>query len=283
MFSLDATYEVVSFLIDETKNGKKMGRLSLKNTADNTALACVLWEEKIPARADMVFRTGNLIKIVAGTYNEAYKNCNVEQVKVLKLVKLGLEPEEREEYWKKLQSYIARITDERLRTFVAEMFSAHAEEFKVMPAAKLMHHNYIGGLLVHTVEVAEFTALNIAHFSYKINEDEAYAAALLHDFGKLFEYTLDIENGKIDYAEDFQKKWISHTQYGFSICMNKGFVNVARMIAAHHGRSDWGAIIDLGEKNLEPELYLLHLADNLSAKFGKISVSMFDELEGCSA
>ena len=42
------------------------------------------------------------------------------------------------------------------------------------------------------------------------------------------------------------------------------------MIAAHHGRKDWGAIIDLDEKNLEPELYLLHHVDDISAKFGAI-------------
>ena len=49
------------------------------------------------------------------------------------------------------------------------------------------------------------------------------------------------------------------------------------MIAAHHGRSDWGAIIDLNEKDLEPELYFIHLVDNFSAKFGKINVHILEE------
>jgi hypothetical protein len=48
------------------------------------------------------------------------------------------------------------------------------------------------------------------------------------------------------------------------------------MIAAHHGRADWGAIIDLGERDIEPELYFLHLIDNMSAKYGKINIKMFD-------
>jgi hypothetical protein len=60
--------------------------------------------------------------------------------------------------------------------------------------------------------------------------------------------------------------------------MNEGFNQIARMIAAHHGRSDWGAIIDLNGKDLENELYIIHLIDNLSAKFGKISVSQISEL-----
>lgn len=61
--------------------------------------------------------------------------------------------------------------------------------------------------------------------------------------------------------------------------MNKGFKAVARMIAAHHGRADWGAIIDLNEKDLEPDLYFIHIVDNLSAKFGKISVALLEKKE----
>ena len=59
--------------------------------------------------------------------------------------------------------------------------------------------------------------------------------------------------------------------------MNQGFKEVAKMIAAHHGRSDWGAIIDLDQKDLEPELYFIHIVDNLSAKFGKISVHFLEK------
>ena len=59
--------------------------------------------------------------------------------------------------------------------------------------------------------------------------------------------------------------------------MSNGFKEIARMIAAHHGRSDWGAIIDLNEKDLEPELYFIHLVDNFSAKFGKINVHILEE------
>ena len=56
--------------------------------------------------------------------------------------------------------------------------------------------------------------------------------------------------------------------------MNAGFKRIARMIAAHHARTDWGAIIDLNEKDLEPILYIVHHIDDLSAKFGKTNVGM---------
>ena len=55
--------------------------------------------------------------------------------------------------------------------------------------------------------------------------------------------------------------------------MTNGFKTVAKMIAAHHGRSEWGAIVDLNEKDLDPMLYILHHIDDLSAKFGRTAIA----------
>lgn len=280
MFNTEDTYEVVIFSIGDTKAGTKMGKLQLKNTVDNSVLNCILWEETLNRFDSKIFRTGNLVRIVSASFNEKYNNCLISALELIKEAKLGLNENEIEQYWTKLQSYISKIKDEKLRQFVAELFEKHAQSFKIMPAAKLMHHNYIGGLLVHTVECAEFAELNMNKFTYQANEDEIYAACLLHDFGKIFEYTIDIEIGLIDYAQGFREEWISHSQYGFCICMNAGFKKIAKMIAAHHGRAEWGAIIDLDQKDLEPELYLIHFIDNLSAKFGKISTRLLEKKEG---
>lgn len=280
MFNTEDTYEVVIFSIGDTKAGTKMGKLQLKNTVDNSILNCILWEETLNRFDSKIFRTGNLVRIVSASFNEKFNNCLISALELIKEAKLGLDENEIEQYWAKLQSYISKIKDEKLRQFVAELFEKHAQSFKIMPAAKLMHHNYIGGLLVHTVECAEFAELNMNKFTYQANEDEIYAACLLHDFGKIFEYTIDIETGLIDYAQGFREEWISHSQYGFCICMNAGFKKIAKMIAAHHGRAEWGAIIDLDQKDLEPELYLIHFIDNLSAKFGKISTRLLEKKEG---
>lgn len=279
MFNTEDTYEVVIFSIGDTKAGTKMGKLQLKNTVDDTVLNCILWEETLNRFDSKIFRTGNLVRIVSASFNEKYNNCLVSALELIKEAKLGLEPAEIEKYWTILQSYINKIKNIDLKNFVTEQFAKYSKEFKIMPAAKLMHHNYIGGLLVHTVECAQYAELNLKTFAYKTNEDEIYAACLLHDFGKIFEYTIDTETGLIDYAPNFREDWISHSQYGFCICMNAGFKNVAKMIAAHHGRAEWGAIIDLNQKDLEPELYLIHFIDNLSAKFGKINTRLLEKKE----
>lgn len=276
MFNTEDLYEVIIFSIGDTKAGTKMGKLQLRNTEDDSVLNCILWEETLNRFDSKIFRTGNLVRIVSASFNEKFNNCLVSALELVKEAKLGLDEAQIAHYWSELQHYINKIQDEKLRNFVAEQFTKYEKEFKIMPAAKLMHHNYIGGLLVHTVECAEFAELNMAQFAYKANEDEIYAACLLHDFGKIFEYTIDTETGLIDYAPNFREDWISHSQYGFTTCMSAGFKSVAKMIAAHHGRADWGAIIDLDQKDLEPELYLIHFIDNLSAKFGKISTRLLE-------
>ena len=274
MFNTEDLYEVVVFSIGDTKAGTKMGKLQLKNTQDESVLNCILWEETLNRFDNKIFRTGNLVKIVSASFNEKFNNCLVSALELVEEAKIGITDEDRVKYWNELQSFISEIKNEDLREFVSILFTEHEQTFKYMPAAKLMHHNYIGGLLVHTVECAQFAQLNLNKFYYKLPKDEVMAACLLHDFGKIFEYTVDMETGLIDYAPDFRQEWISHSQYGFCLCMNAGFKRVAKMIAAHHGRAEWGAIIDLDQKDLEPELYFVHLIDNLSAKFGRISAKM---------
>ena len=274
MFSTDIEYEVITFSIGDTKAGTKMGKLQLKDKENDEILNCILWEEALNRMDSKLFRCGNILRIVSGSFNEKFNNCLVNVLELVKEAKVGLDEKERAEAYKELEEYINKIKDEKLRNFVAGIYAENKEQMLVAPAAKLMHHNYIGGLMVHILECLKYADANMDVFFQKVNHDEVYAACLLHDIGKIFEYTVDLESGLIDYDEDFRKEWITHSQYGFSLCMNAGFKRVARMIAAHHARAEWGAIIDLNEKDLEPILYLVHHIDDLSAKFGKINVSM---------
>ncbi len=277
MFSTDVDYEVVIFSVGDTKAGTKMGKLQLKNLEDNSLLNCILWEEALNRFDSKIFRTGNIVRIVSASFNEKFNNCLISALSLVKEAKMGLNEQEREKVYSEIISYIDKIQNEKLNSFVAAYFTQHKNLIKIMPAAKLMHHNYIGGLMVHILECLKFAETNMNISDYKFNRDNIIAACILHDIGKIFEYTIDLETGLIDYDENFRKEWLTHSQYGFSICMNNGFKEIARMIAAHHGRSDWGAIIDLDQKDLEPELYFIHIVDNLSAKFGKINVHLLEE------
>lgn len=274
MFSTSAIYEVLSYSVGDTKAGTKMGKLQLKNTEDETTLNCIMWEETINRLDIKLFRVGNLVRIVSATFNERFNNCLISSLELIKEAKMGLSEEQREETFNKIIAHLDQIKDEKLKLFVIEFFNNHKNEIKIAPAAKAMHHNYIGGLLVHTLECIELAKIVINASFQNINSDNAIAACALHDIGKIYEYQVDLENGMIEYDDDFKKDWISHTQYAFSLCMNNSFRDVARMIAAHHARKDWGAILDLDEKDLENFVYFVHHIDDLSAKFGKISASM---------
>ena len=240
MFSTDIIYEVVTFAIGDTKSGTKMGKLQLKDPQNNETLNCILWEEALNRMDSKLFRCGNQLRIVSGSFNEKYNNCLVNALELIKEAKTGLDTKEQEATYQELLNYA----------------------------------NKIGGLMIHTLECLKYAEINMQAFFQKLNADEVYAACLLHDIGKIFEYTINTESGLIDYDENFRKEWITHSQYGFSICMNAGFKRVAKMIAAHHARAEWGAIVDLNEKDLDSFVYLIHHIDDLSAKFGQINVAM---------
>ena len=273
MLDLTQTYEVVIFSIGDTKAGTKMGKLQLKNLADDSVLNCILWEEALNRIDGKVFRTGNQVKILGGSYNEKYNNCLITSVELVKEAKLGLDKDERDKLFNAIVEYANEIEDEELKKYVTELLFEHEEQFKIAPAARLMHHNYLGGLVEHTFECLEIAKCLINNLYKKVDKSSVYAACILHDFGKIFEYKIDTESGLIEYDEKFPKEWLTHSQWGFSNCMAHGFKTVAKMIAAHHGRAEWGAIVDLNEKDLDPLLYLVHHIDDLSAKFGRTAIS----------
>jgi len=273
MLDLKAIYEVVIYAVGDTKAGSKMGKLQVKNTDDGSFLNCIMWEETISRLDEKIFRSGNKIQILQGTYNEKYNNCLVSDVKLIEEARLGLSEEEADNIFNFICERVLQFKDEKLKIFVSDLLAKYENKLKITPAARLMHHNYLGGLLEHTYECVNIADKVVDMFPSKLNRDEVAAASILHDFGKMFEYKINVDTGLIEYEENFYGTWISHSQWGFTTCITAGFPRIAKMIAAHHGRADWGSLIDLSQKDLEPYVYALHHIDDLSAKFGKTSVT----------
>ncbi len=273
MLDLKAKYEILSFSIGDTKAGTKMGKMQLKNIEDNSILNCVLWEEALNRISDISTRVGNIIKIITASYNEKYNNCLLNNFEVIEQAILGIDLEVREKYFNKILNVIEGFKDEKLKNFVLKILKDNKEKILVAPAAKQMHHNYIGGLVLHTWECIEMAQAVLPKVKKYLNKEEVLAAATLHDMGKIFEYDINLDSGMIEYNEQFRKDWISHSQWAYTLCMSNGFLNMAKMIAAHHARTEWGAMIDLGERDLEPFYYIIHHVDDLSAKFGATRVN----------
>lgn len=272
MLDLNAQYEVLSYSVGDTKAGTKMGKLQLKNKSNDSILNCVLWEEALNRMDSKLFKTGNIVKILTATYNERFNNCLINNLELLFEAKAGIKEEEAIELYNSIISTIENFKNEELKSFVKSVIEKNKEQLLIAPAAKVMHHNYLGGLLVHITECIKF-AESIHEVGYKkIDKDILLSACILHDIGKIFEYTIDTETGFVEYSNEFRKDWISHSQYGFSLCMANNQPMIAKMIASHHGRTDWGAMIDLGEKDLDNYYYIVHHIDDLSAKFGRTNI-----------
>lgn len=279
MFDTETIYEVVVFSIGDTKAGTKMGKLQLRDAKGETVLNTILWEEALNRLDPKIFRSGNLVRIVSGSYNEKFNNCLVSALELVKEARLGIDKAEQDRIYNEILGYVNNFSNEKLKKFIQEYFKEHEAKIKIAPAAKRFHHNYLGGLLVHTQECLKFAKANLALFDQKVSEETVYAACILHDIGKIFEYDIDTETGLVEQNEAFRKEWVTHSQYGFSLCMMNGFKTVAKMIAAHHGRKDWGAIVDLEDNDLEPIFYLMHHLDDLSAKFGKTNVGLLESAQ----
>lgn len=275
MVELNKEYKVKSFSIKNNTQNKKQATLTLKDINTGICETCNLWQDAINNTPEYYFKTANTIKITVG-YKKGDFPFNVNSVELVKEAKAGLNISEREKLFNIIISELNCIQDKTLKSAIKNVVEANKEKFMIVPAAKNFHHNYVGGLMQHICECIELSETVLSKFKIKINKELIIAACITHDIGKIFEYKINIETGVVETNEGFRKEWISHTQYGFSWAMSNNLKQLAQIIAAHHGRTDWGAIIDLEKNDLAPEMYLMHHIDNLSSRFGAITV---EELE----
>ena len=109
MFSTETIYEVVTFSVGDTKAGTKMGKLQLKDPTDSSLLNCILWEEALNRMDSKLFRSGNQLRIVSGSFNEKFNNCLVSSLELIKEAKMGLDKEEQETAFNNLIGFINEI------------------------------------------------------------------------------------------------------------------------------------------------------------------------------
>lgn len=171
-----------------------------------------------------------------------------------------------EEYKKKFLKLVAQISRPPLRELLGEIFSGSRwERFIRNPAAKRFHHAYIGGLLEHSVDVAEM-ALAVAATAPGVDRDMVIAGALLHDIGKTEEISADIG---FSYTE--AGHLVGHITAGALIidaaARQVQFLSEAErksllhIVLSHHGSRDKGSPIGCATR----EAVIVHYADELNA------------------
>lgn len=151
------------------------------------------------------------------------------------------------------------------------------KRFKKAPAAKRMHHAYIGGLLVHCLSMAMLADKIAAHYS-GLDRDLLIAGAVLHDIGKLREFDYATA---IDYSDE--GRLLSHIVIGLEMLDEKlrqipevprdGANRLKHMIISHHGDPAFGAL----EPPKTVEALVLHYIDDLDSKVNAVREFMAKE------
>ena len=154
---------------------------------------------------------------------------------------------------------------ELLQKFFAED-ERFAGNFKASSAAKSVHHGFVGGLLEHTLGVANLCSYLAKAYPF-LNRDLLITVALLHDVGKTIELSRFPRN---DYTDEGQL--IGHIVIGVEMIDARireiqGFPallagEVRHCILAHHGEFEYGS----PKKPALAEAAALNFADNTDAK-----------------
>lgn len=183
--------------------------------------------------------------------------------------------------YKELLGYIDSLKDSQFK-LLAESYFKEAPKFKEMflahSAAKTMHHNFVGGLLEHTVSVTKLCTYLADNYPV-LDRDLLLTAAMFHDVGKLSEISAFPEN---DYTDAGQL--LGHIYIGadwLSKRMDKlgGFTvkrknELLHCILAHHGELEYGS----PKKPALAEALALSMADNLDAKLAGVT-ALFESTE----
>jgi len=167
-----------------------------------------------------------------------------------------------------LDAVIAGIADPALQGLICEIFQGETlARFKRAPAAKKMHHAYIGGLIEHTLSIAAMAEKTAAHYPL-LDRDMLIAGALLHDLAKIEEF--DFARPPFSYTD--RGRLVGHLVLGVEL-VRKAAEKVAaitndqvdqlmHIILSHHGQFAFGSPV----LPMTPEAILLHHLDDMDAK-----------------
>lgn len=162
--------------------------------------------------------------------------------------------------------------DKNNHKFLMNLLKPSLEKFTTAPAAIAHHHNYKGGLFIHTSEVFSncysivSNSCNKSFYSDQIDSDVLYMSAWLHDLGKIEVYYMEGDCPKLnsDKENRIGHPTISNLMFReASKTLDQEFAdNVSHCILSHHYKPKWGAI----KPPQTPEAVILCKADFISSR-----------------
>lgn len=175
---------------------------------------------------------------------------------------------DREEMWAELRSIVEAVGAPPLRALLLAFLNDEkiAARFKIAPAAKSIHHAYLGGLLEHVLSLCTLGRMAATHYGH-IDADLMVAAAVLHDIGKIHE--LSYERG-FHYTPEGQL--LGHMAIALRMLSDKlreipDFPEPLRTLLEHIVLSHHGCL-EFGSPKLPQfaEAMLFHYLDDMDSK-----------------
>ena len=190
-----------------------------------------------------------------------------------------------DEMWRELRAIVAGMTDPHLKGLLEAMLDDEdiAKRYRRAPAAKQIHHAFLGGLLEHVLSVCGLAKAAAAHYP-NIDYDLLITGAVLHDIGKIYE--LNYERG-FSYSNEGQL--IGHMSIAMRMVGDKlrnlpNFPPLVRtlvehMILSHHGKLEFGS----PKVPQFPEALLLHYLDDMDSKMEcmRALIENDRQIDGC--
>lgn len=175
-----------------------------------------------------------------------------------------------------LKAKVASLSDPWVRRLLESFFSDDdfLRRYCTAPAAKAMHHVFLGGLLEHSLAVADLVD-DICRRYPGVNRDLLIAGALLHDVGKVNElcYTRSF-----DYTDE--GKLIGHIVMGVEMVDDKiraipefpqrTAILLKHLLLSHHGQYEYGS----PKRPKTIEAVILNFLDDLDSKINGVRTHM---------
>ena len=175
--------------------------------------------------------------------------------------------------WSQLESSVESLTNPDLKLLLTTILAdpAIAAAYREAPAARQLHHAWLGGLLEHVVSLLNLADRVAAHYPL-LDRDLLLTGVVLHDIGKIRELSWGIG---FDYT--IEGTLLGHIQMGIDM-VEKAIASlpafpdrlrtlVLHMILAHHGKLEFGS----PKLPMIPEALVLNFVDDLDAKMQAVS------------
>jgi 3'-5' exoribonuclease len=241
------------------------------------------------AELDRLFKKGDVVYIEGRV--QVYRNALQVSIVNLEPCALGdfnpsdflpVSKLDTDAMFKELLAYVDQIKSEPIRTLLNTFFRDEktAELFRRAPAAKGFHHIYLGGLLEHTLSVVRLLDRAADHYPH-LNRDLLVAGGILHDIGKIYEFSYD---ALIEYSDE--GRMIGHLVMGVEMIDKKidtipDFpkqlaLELRHIILSHHGEFEYGS----PKRPKTREAMVIHFMDDLDAKLNAFDSFVANDATG---